>query len=85
MTGNLEGTSLVITGEGRIDGQSAYGKVPVGIASRAKRKNIPVLAICGDIGPGADSLYNYGIDSVMCTVNRAMPLSEAMDRSTELL
>ncbi len=81
----IEGASLVITGEGKIDGQSIRGKVPVGIAARAKKKNLPVLAVCGDIGPGVDVLYEYGIDSVMSTVNKAMPLSEAMDRSAELL
>ena len=82
---SLEGASLVITGEGKIDGQSIRGKVPVGIAARAKKKGLPVLAICGDIGPGVEVLYDYGIDSVMSTVNGAMPLSEAMARSSELL
>ncbi len=81
----IEGASLVITGEGKIDGQSIRGKVPVGIAARAKKKGLPVLAICGDIGPGVEVLYDYGIDSVMSTVNKAMPLSEAMERSAELL
>ncbi len=81
----LEGASLVITGEGKIDGQSVRGKVPVGIAARAKKKGLPVLAICGDIGPGVEVLYDYGIDSIMSTVNRAMPLDEAMNRSAELL
>lgn len=81
----IEGASMVITGEGKIDGQSVRGKVPVGIAARAKKKNLPVLAICGDIGEGVSALYDYGIDSVMSTVNAAMPLSDAMGRSSELL
>jgi glycerate 2-kinase len=82
---SLEGAELVITGEGRIDGQSVRGKVPVGIAARAKKKNLPVLVIAGDIGPGISNLYDYGIDAVMSTVNKAMPLKEALERSTELL
>ncbi|QEN06770.1 glycerate kinase [Oceanispirochaeta crateris] len=82
---SLEGADLVITGEGRIDGQSVRGKVPVGIAARAKKKNLPVLVIAGDIGPGISNLYEYGIDAVMSTVNKAMPLKEALERSTELL
>jgi len=82
---SLDGASLVITGEGKIDGQSVRGKVPVGIAARAKKKDLPVLAIAGDIGEGISALYSYGIDSVMSTVNKAMPLKEAMDRSSELL
>ncbi|MDC7239405.1 MAG: glycerate kinase [Spirochaetales bacterium] len=81
----IEDADLVITGEGRIDGQSVRGKVPVGIAARAKKKNLPVLVIAGDIGPGISNLYDYGIDAVMSTVNKAMPLKEALERSTELL
>ena len=81
----LEGVDLVISGEGRIDGQSVYGKVPVGIAGRAKKKNIPVLVVVGDIGPKVDAVYNYGIDAVMSSVNKAMTLEEAMSRSYELL
>ncbi len=81
----LDGVDLVISGEGRIDGQSVYGKVPVGIAGRAKKKNIPVLVVVGDIGPKVDSVYDHGIDAVMSSVNKAMSLEEAMSRSYELL
>lgn len=81
----LEGVDLVISGEGRIDGQSVYGKVPVGIAGRAKKKDIPVLVIVGDIGPKVEAVYDHGIDAVMSSVNKAMSLEEAMSRSYELL
>ncbi len=81
----LKDADLVITGEGKIDGQSMYGKVPVGIAGRAKRHGIPVLAIVGGIGEGVDAVYEHGIDAVMGSVNNAMSLSEAMARSHELL
>ena len=81
----LESADLVITGEGKIDGQTAYGKVPVGIARRAREYNIPVLAIVGDIGEGAGAIYSHGIHGIMSTVNRAMPLSEAMRNSGALL
>ena len=81
----LDGVDLVISGEGRIDGQSVYGKVPVGIAGRAKKKNIPVLVVVGDIGPKVDAVYDHGIDAVMSSVNKAMSLEEAMSRSYELL
>lgn len=76
---------LVITGEGRIDAQSVMGKVPVGVGKRAKKLNLPVLAIVGDIGPGAEAVYAHGVDAIMSTVNRAMPLDEALARSGELL
>lgn len=76
---------LVITGEGRIDAQSVMGKVPVGVGLRAKKFGKPVLAIVGDIGAGAEAVYAHGVDAIMSTVNRAMPLDEAMGRSGELL
>lgn len=81
----LDGVDLVISGEGRIDGQSVYGKVPVGIAGRAKKKNIPVLVVVGDIGPDIEAVYDHGIDAVMGSVNKAMSLEEAMSRVYELL
>jgi glycerate kinase len=81
----LESTDLVITGEGAIDGQTTYGKVPVGIAKRTRAYNVPVLAIVGDIGAGAEAVYDHGIYGIMSTVNRAMPLKEAMAQSAPLL
>lgn len=81
----LDGVDLVISGEGRIDGQSIYGKVPVGIACRAKKKDIPVLVVVGDIGPKIDAVYDHGIDAVMSSVNKAMSLEEAMSRAYELI
>ena len=82
---HLESTDLVITGEGAIDGQTTYGKVPVGIAKRTQAYNVPVLAIVGDIGTGAEAVYEHGIHGIMSTVNRAMPLAEAMAQSAPLL
>ncbi len=76
---------LVITGEGRMDSQSVNGKVPVGVAGRAKKHGLPVLAIVGDMGPGAMDVLPYGVDSIMSTVNRAMPLNEALDKSSPLM
>jgi glycerate kinase len=81
----VKGANLVITGEGRIDGQSIYGKVPVGVAQRCKPLNIPVVAMVGGMGPDAQKVYEYGIDSIMTTVNSPMPLSEALSRADELM
>ncbi|NCD04984.1 MAG: glycerate kinase [Spirochaetia bacterium] len=75
---------LVITGEGKIDGQSKRGKVPVGVAKLAKKFNVPVIALAGDIGKGTESLYDLGIDGIVSTTSRAMPLEEAMKHSLEL-
>lgn len=80
----LEGTDLVITGEGRMDWQSAFGKVPSGIGLRCKAQNIPVIAVVGGMGKGAQDLYGYGISSIIPTVNGPMPVEEAMERAEEL-
>lgn len=80
----LEDVSLVITGEGSADRQSLLGKVVQGIGMRCQARHIPVIAIVGNMGEGAERLYEYGIDSVMTTINAAMPLSEAMERAEEL-
>ena len=77
---------LVITGEGRIDGQSVFGKVPVGVAQRSKQvKNLPVVAVVGGIGPGAEATYDYGIDAILSTVNGPMSLQQAMEQAPQLL
>ena len=54
----LAQADLVVTGEGRIDGQSVqFGKVPIGVARRCAKANVPVLCICGGIGAGAEGLF----------------------------
>ncbi len=82
--GLLEGTDLVVTGEGRIDWQSAFGKVPSGIGQRCKAKGIPAVAIVGGMGQGAEKIYEFGIDSILPTINGAMDIQEACDRAEEL-
>ena len=70
---------LVVTGEGRIDFQSALGKVPVGVASRAKKiRNVPVIAIAGAKGEGCETLYSFGIDAIFDTVPGVMLLEDVM-------
>lgn len=81
----LEDADLVVTGEGRMDGQSVYGKVPVGIAKRCQTKGIKAVAIVGGIGPRVEKVYDYGISSVMPTASGPMPLEEALSRAEELL
>lgn len=82
---HLKDADLVITGEGRIDEQSKYGKVPVGVAKRAKKYNIPVIAIVGSVGEGAYEVYSYGIDIIIDIINKPMTLEYAMENVVELL
>ncbi len=80
----LEGVDLVITGEGRMDWQSAFGKVPSGIGARCKERGIPVVAIVGGMGNKAETIFDYGIDSIVTTINGAMDIEEALGRAEEL-
>ena len=80
----LEGVDLVITGEGRMDWQSAFGKVPSGVGKRCKARNIPVVAIVGGMGERAETIFDYGVDSIITTINGAMDINEALERAEEL-
>lgn len=83
----IAGAQLVFTGEGQINFQSAYGKVPVGVARLAKRYGLPVVAIVGSVGSGAEAVYEKGIDAIVSIMNRPMTLEEALvkDRAAQLL
>ncbi|NLO85805.1 MAG: glycerate kinase [Clostridiales bacterium] len=63
----------VVTGEGKLDAQTVYGKVPVGVAQRAKAQGCPlVTALVGCIGAGAEAVYEHGIDGVYCIADKPM-------------
>ena len=81
----LEGADLVLTGEGRIDFQTVYNKAPIGVARRAKRRGIPVLAVCGSLGEGFESVHAEGIDAVVPILSAPMTLDEASARAGELI
>lgn len=80
----LEGVDLVVTGEGRTDWQSCFGKVMQGIGKRARAKGIPAVGLSGSLGKDACQIFDYGIDSLMTTVDAPMPLEEALSRAEEL-
>lgn len=80
----IEGASLIITGEGRIDYQSAFGKVPSGVARVSKEMNIPCVAIVGSMGRDAETLLNLGLSAIVPTVNAIMSLSDAMENAEKL-
>lgn len=81
----VRNADLVITGEGMIDYQTAFGKTPFGVAMTAKKYNVPVIAIAGGIGRDANTLYEKGFDSIFSIVDRPMPLEEAMEKGSLLL
>ena len=79
----LKDAHLVITGEGKIDAQTSMGKVPIGVAHRAKKYNLPVIAICGATEKGYDEVYNFGIDAVFDTVTNVSSLEETLKNAKE--
>ncbi len=77
---------LVVTGEGRIDFQSACGKVPYGVTRRTKRiRDIPVVAVVGCLGQGAEVMYRHGLDAIVPISDGRLSLDESMRRAGELL
>lgn len=79
----LADTDIVITGEGRMDAQSAFGKVIAGVAAHCKSQNIPCLALAGSLGAGAEDMYELGVTGIMPLVDRITSLDEAILHSEE--
>lgn len=75
---------VIITGEGRMDGQSVCGKVASGVGLRAKKAGKPAFAIVGSIGDGAEKIFDSGISSVLPTVNSPMTLDSAIKNAESL-
>ena len=74
----VQGADLVITGEGRLDGQSLHGKTPVGVARIARAAGVPVIALAGSLGEGYQRLYEAGIDAAFSLVPGPLSLEQAM-------
>ena len=74
-------SDLVITGEGRLDGQSAMGKVPWGVGQLAKKHGKPCVALAGCLGDGYEKCHDCGIDALFPIVSAPCALETAMDKS----
>jgi len=81
----LPQSDLVITAEGCIDFQTPRGKIPVEVAKRAKRYNLPVIAIAGTIGENASINIEHGIDAFTTILESPCDLAEAIDRAPILV
>jgi glycerate kinase len=79
----LKGADLVFTGEGRLDSQSMRGKVVIGVAERARGTGVPVVAVVGDAGEGAEQSYERGVTAVFPINRVAVPYEEAKLRSRD--
>ena len=75
----IAGAGLVVSGEGRLDGQSVrYGKAVAGIARRCAHAGVPLAVITGGMGPEAEMIFDVAFSSIMPLVSRPMPLEEAL-------
>ncbi|HBE9436687.1 glycerate kinase [Clostridioides difficile] len=78
----LKSADFVITGEGRLDNQTAMGKAPIGVAKLAKKYGVKVIGLAGATTEDAVKCNEEGIDAYFSIVNRAMTIEEAMDKAT---
>lgn len=78
-------SDLVITGEGRIDYQTQFGKAAFGVARVAQKYGVPVIGISGSLGEGYELLLDNGFRSIFSIADRPMSLEECIKRTPELL
>ena len=81
----LHAADLCLTGEGALDGQSAFGKTAVGVARLAHSLRCPTLAIAGSIGPGAEAVLEQGVDAYFSICPGPVHIDEAIEKASELL
>lgn len=81
----VKDVDMVLTGEGRIDEQTAYGKAPMGVAQLAKKYEVPVLAFAGILGDNYQKVYEKGIDFVSANVQTIITLDDAIHEGFSLL
>lgn len=77
---DIKEADLVITGEGRLDGQSMMGKAPLGVARLGKKYNKPVIALAGVIGEGVEKCNEMGIDAFFPILRRIMTAEDAVKK-----
>lgn len=78
---HLRDADLVVTGEGRLDGQTVMGKAPIGVARLAKSFGKPVIAFSGCLGDGVRAVNGHGIDAFFPILRSIVTLDEALDPS----
>ncbi len=81
----IKDADLVLTGEGKIDSQTIYGKAPIGVAKIAKKYNIPVIAVAAIIGDDADIVHQHGIDNLIKVSEPPMSLTEHKSKKVWLI
>lgn len=80
---HIAGADLVITGEGKMDAQTAFGKVPFGVAQIAKQYQVPTIALCGALGEDLGQMSEVLLASFSIH-SQLIPLAQAMDKDYTL-
>ncbi len=81
----IKDADLVITGEGKIDVQTIYGKTPIGVAKASKQFDLPVIAICGSLGKNYQAVYQHGIDTVFSIIETPSELPYLLENGERFL
>ncbi len=82
---HIKNADLVITGEGKIDAQTLYGKTISGLANVAKKHQKPLIAITGKIGDNIENIYDLGVTSIFSIVNQPMELDDSIEKAETLI
>jgi glycerate kinase len=85
MDEKVENADLVITGEGKMDGQTIQGKTPIGVAKCAKKHEIPVIAFVGEIGDDINKVLDKEIDCVFSILQQTGSINKALKFAPEWL
>jgi glycerate kinase len=85
LSGALAGADLVLTGEGRLDGQTARGKVVAVVAARARAAGVPAVALCGGVVGPLDALHDAGLTAALSIADGPRDLAAMVDRTASLL
>ena len=80
----LSGVVLVVTGEGRTDWQSCFGKVMQGVGERAAKAGVKAVGLSGSVGEGYEEIFDHGISSLTLTMKEGLSLKEAMENAEQL-
>ena len=81
----VQAADLVITGEGKVDGQTRYGKVPLGVARCARKYGVPTVVLAGCVEEDADGLHEEGVTAYFSIADRPMTLETSMHEAERLL
>jgi glycerate kinase len=81
----IKDADLILTGEGRLDGQSASGKVIFGVCRTGQEAGVPVIALAGSLMPGHEQLYQHGLTTCFSICPGPILLDDAIAHAAELI